>query len=149
VDAIEAARAADISELLPLLEAYWRHDHIEGFDAARLRGQLEAFLSNPALGLGWLAREVDACVGYLLCVFTYSFEHGGLMAEVDELFVAQSARGRGMGAALLEAAGAALRQRGGVALQLQVADGNAAARRFYAKAGFARKAGYALWVRTL
>jgi len=42
-------------------------------------------------------------VGYLLAVFTFSLEFGGICAEIDELFVLPRHRDLGAGAALLDA----------------------------------------------
>jgi ribosomal protein S18 acetylase RimI-like enzyme len=77
-------------------------------------------------------------VGYLLCTFVYSFEHGGLMAEIDELFVGAAYRQQGIGRALLARARTALAACGCLWLQMQVADDNAR-----------RKSGYRLWVAPL
>jgi ribosomal protein S18 acetylase RimI-like enzyme len=147
--AIREASASDTERILPLIDAYWRHDDIVGYDAARLRRQLEEFLSTPAYGRGWLATHSDVPVGYLLCAFVYSFEHGGLIAEIDEIFVAAPYRRQGIGHALLASARSSLGALGCVSLQMQVADGNALAQRFYEKEGFAEKTGYRLWLAPL
>jgi ribosomal protein S18 acetylase RimI-like enzyme len=75
----------------------------------------------------------------------FSFEYGGRMAEVDELFVEEASRGRGIGRQLLETARHALQQEGCAALQLQVADDNSRAQKFYSSFGFRPKQGYRLW----
>src|ERR1700734_1345464 len=98
---IRQAVSSDTRQLLPLIEAYWRHDAIAGFESARLRRQLHEFLSTPAFGRGWLATGSGGALGYLLCTLVYSFEHGGLMAEIDELFVGPAHRRHGIGQALL------------------------------------------------
>lgn len=146
---IRPASIADAERLSPLIEAYWQHDGIAGFDPGRLRRQLEEFLARPAYGGGWLAMHAGVTVGYLLCVLVYSFEHGGLMAEIDELFIRPEYRRRGAGQALLTAARTQLAARGCGALQLQVADDNPGAQDFYARLGFRPKSGYRLWVAAL
>jgi ribosomal protein S18 acetylase RimI-like enzyme len=140
---------SEIDQLLPLIDAYWRHDSIVGYEASRLRRQLAEFLSEPGYGCGWLATLGDDAVGYLLCTLVYSFEHGGLMAKVDEMFVATHYRRQGVGQALLARAQTALAVRGCRYLQMQVADGNAAAQEFYARLGFKPKTGYRLWLAPL
>jgi ribosomal protein S18 acetylase RimI-like enzyme len=146
---IRPASIADAGQLLPLVKAYWQHDGIAGFEPARLSRQLDEFLATPAHGRGWLAMHAGLAVGYLLCAFVYSFEHGGLMAEVDELFVTPEYRRRGLGQALLAAARTGLTASGCGALQMQVADDNPGAQDFYARLGFAPKSGYRLWVAAL
>jgi ribosomal protein S18 acetylase RimI-like enzyme len=147
--AIREASTSDIERMLPLIEAYWRLDGIEGYDGARLRRQLEEFLSTPAYGRGWVATRTGESVGYLLCAFVYSFEHGGLMAEIDELFVDGPYRRRGIGQALLARARSSLTALGCICLQMQAADRNAPARDFYARQGFEEKTDYRLWLSPL
>jgi len=143
---IRAALTSDTEQMLPLIEAYWQHDRIVGYEAARLRRQLEEFLSTPAFGRGWLATRTDVAVGYLLCTFVYSFEHGGLMAEVDEFFVGAPYRRQGIGQALLASARSSLAALNCVCLQMQVADSNELARDFYTRQGFEEKTDYRLWL---
>ena len=146
---IRQAVSADARQLLPLIEAYWRHDGIAGYESARLHRQLHEFLSTPAYGRGWLATVTGSAVGYLLCTLVYSFEHGGLMAEVDELFVGAEHRRHGIGQALLARARTELSAHGCGWLQLQVADGNTQSHGFYSRLGFKEKSGYRLWVAPL
>jgi ribosomal protein S18 acetylase RimI-like enzyme len=140
---------SEIDQLLPLIESYWRHDNIVGYEPSRLRRQLTEFLSEPAYGCGWLATRSDIAVGYLLCSFVYSFEHGGLMAEIDEMFVATSCRRQGIGQALLDKAQTELAARGCRYLQMQVADDNALAQGFYTRMGFRERTAYRLWLAPL
>jgi ribosomal protein S18 acetylase RimI-like enzyme len=135
--------------VMPLIEAYWQHDNIVGYEPSRLRRQLAEFLSEPAYGCGWLAMRGDVTVGYLLCSFVYSFEHGGLIAEIDELFVAAPYRRQGIGQALLVGARTDLATRGCHCLQMQVADDNHEAQGFYTSLGFKEKSGYRLWLAPL
>jgi ribosomal protein S18 acetylase RimI-like enzyme len=146
---IRALQRSDTDRLLPLMAAYWASDGIAGFDEVRIRGQLRDFLSNPSYGCGWLAARAGIATAYLVCTLVYSFEHGGLMAEIDELFVAAPWRGQGIARAMLAAARAELAVRGCVSLQMQVADDNERAQRFYARLGFRQKTGYRLWVAPL
>jgi GNAT superfamily N-acetyltransferase len=148
--AIRSAVAGDIDSLIGLMEQYWRYDGIHGFNETRIRLQLQAFFSMPTYGCGWVAEEKGgALAGYLLTTFIFSFEHGGLTAEVDELFVTEGSRGKKLGTQLLSAACMGLEEHGCVSLQMQVATDNEAARAFYSGRGFAEKGGYTLWVAPL
>jgi ribosomal protein S18 acetylase RimI-like enzyme len=140
---------SDADQLLPLIQTYWLHDNIVGYERSRLRRQLAEFLSEPAYGCGWLTTRSDVPVGYLLCSFVYSFEHGGLMAEIDELFVVTPYRRQGIGQALLGRAQTELAARGCHYLQMQVADDNAKAQGFYTRLGFKQRSGYRLWLAPL
>jgi GNAT superfamily N-acetyltransferase len=73
-----------------------------------------------------------------------SLEYGGLMAEIDEVFVTEAVRSAGLGSLLVAQAERELVRRGVVRLQLQLGVGNDRARLFYEKHGFRRRAGYEL-----
>jgi ribosomal protein S18 acetylase RimI-like enzyme len=74
----------------------------------------------------------------------FSLEHGGLMAEIDEVFVADEIRSAGLGSLLVTRAERDLAERGMVRLQLQLGVHNGRARSFYERYGFQRRAGYEL-----
>ena len=82
--------------------------------------------------------------GYLLAVYVFSLEHLGLTAEIDEFFVLPSARGKGLGDALLRLAEAEFLRRGCTNVALQLGRGNDQARVFYRAHGYSERAGYEL-----
>jgi len=141
---IRTAVETDIPQLLSLVRHYWQFETIEGFEALRMELVLKRLLTQSLLGEIWVAEEHAHLNAYLVLVYVLSLEHQGLMAEVDEFFVLPQARGRGVGGELLAAAEEALRQRGCVRLQLQLALSNVAARRFYTRHGYRGRAGYEL-----
>lgn len=144
VRTLRQAAADDVPALLPLVQAYWAFEAIDGFAHERVGAQLARLLSDPALGAGWIAFDAGAAVGYLLGVRVFSLEYQGLTAEIDELFVLPSQRGAGVGERLLHAAEADFRRWGYTQVALQVAHDNAAAQGFYARRGYAARPGYAL-----
>jgi GNAT superfamily N-acetyltransferase len=143
------AAATDIPQLLPLVQRYWEFEGITGFDAARIAALLQRLCKEPALGSAWVAESGGALVGYLIAVSVLSLEHQGVMAEIDEFFIAREARGRGAGAALLEKLQAELVAGGCVRLQLQLGNANHAARAFYERRGFRGREGYSLLDKSL
>ncbi|HEV2286728.1 MAG TPA: GNAT family N-acetyltransferase [Steroidobacteraceae bacterium] len=146
---IRGALPADIPQLLALVRRYWEFERIEGFEALRVELTLTQLVANPHLGAAWVAEEHGQLRGYLVAVLVLSLEHGGLMAEVDELFVVPEARGRGLGAQLLAAAEGALAARGCVRLQLELGVANETARAFYARRGYLARDGYGLFGKAL
>ena len=141
---VRAAIPADVPALLALVRRYWEFEGIDGFDALRVELTLQRLLATPALGAAWVASDGGSLAGYLIAVYVLSIEHQGLMAEIDEFFVLPQARAQRIGAQLLAAAERALAARGCVRLQLQLGAGNAAARSFYERRGYAPRSGYAL-----
>jgi GNAT superfamily N-acetyltransferase len=136
--------AWDIPQLLPLVQLYWEYEAIPGFDAARTAALLTRLCAQPALGSAWVAESDAELVGYLVAVSVLSLEHQGVMAEIDELFVIDGARGHGVGAALLDELEGSLSADGCVRLQLQLGVENHRARAFYERRGFRAREGYTL-----
>jgi ribosomal protein S18 acetylase RimI-like enzyme len=142
--AVQPATRADIGDLMPLVEQYWRFEAIEGFDARRIAALLARVIAEATLGHAWIARVDGNPAGYLLAVYVFSLEHQGLTAEIDELFVLSDCRGLGVGSRLLDAAEVTFRARGCTNVALQIGRDNAEARAFYRGHGFTDRAGFEL-----
>jgi len=142
--AIRRAAPPDVPQLLTLVRRYWEFEGLRDFDALRTEVVLEGLVNEESRGAIWVADEDGRLAGYLILVFVVSVEHGGLMAEIDELYVCEADRARGTGGRLLAACEEELRRRHCVRLQLQIGLDNEAARAFYGRRGFAARAGYTL-----
>ena len=57
----------------------------------------QEFIHNENLGKAWLILEDEEIVGYVILTFVFSFEYGGTIAFIDELYLKESARGKGIG----------------------------------------------------
>jgi ribosomal protein S18 acetylase RimI-like enzyme len=141
---IRLATSADIAGLASLVQDYWDFESIAGFDRPRVESLLRDLIADPQRGACWVAEADERLCGYLLMVFMFSLEHGGLMAEIDEVFVSREARSAGIGSLLVSCAERDLAGRGMVRLQLQLGVDNPRARLFYERHGFRRRAGYEL-----
>jgi GNAT superfamily N-acetyltransferase len=141
---IRLAVTDDIAGVASLAEQYWEFEPIRGFDRPRIESLLRRLISEPERGACWVAEADGRLCGYLLAVFMFSLEHGGLMAEIDEVFVSAQKRSMGVGALLVTQAERDLGTRGLVRLQLQLGVDNERARVFYERHGFRRRAGYEL-----
>jgi GNAT superfamily N-acetyltransferase len=146
---VRLAATADVPALLALIERYWQFEGIANFNSARIGQLLNALIASQALGVVWVAEADGKLIGYLIAVWVLSFEHQGLMAEIDELFVSEAARSHGAGAALLAAAESWIKRRSGVRLQLQLGATNTLARSFYERHGYTRRTGFDLWDKPL
>jgi len=136
---IEPATAGDIATLVQLVRGYWNFEGIDGFDAARCAAVLDVFFSRPELGCGWIVWVGPTALGYLLACYVFSLEHGGLTAEIDELFLLPDYRSAGLGRRLLETAEAGFRRAGCTNVALQLGRENADGRRFYARCGYSAR----------
>lgn len=146
---IRRAVAADAPALLELVREYWAFEGIDGFDPVPVARALGLLLADPARGAGWIALAGDVPAGYLLAVYVLSLEHGGLTAEIDELFVRDAHRSGGVGRALLETAESEFVRAGCTNVALQLGRANDAARRFYHRCGYRERSGYELLDRML
>lgn len=111
--------------------------------------QLIRLVADKTRGGVWLARVGGRPVGYAIVVFVFSLEHGGLTAEVDELFVCDGQRRRGVASDLLRAVESASLAAGCHNLSLQLARSNERARAFYQRHDFTDRAQFGLLEKTL
>ncbi len=57
----------------------------------------QEFIANESLGKTWLIYSNDEIVGYVILTFIFSFEFQGKIAFLDELYISENARGKGIG----------------------------------------------------
>lgn len=62
----------------------------------------QEFISNENLGKAWLIVSDNEIVGYIILTFVFSFEYQGKIAFLDELYVTEKARGKGIGSKAIE-----------------------------------------------
>jgi GNAT superfamily N-acetyltransferase len=87
---------------------------------------------GPGRAFSGLIAEVDGHpVGYLLYCHGYDLDLGGRILWVIDLFVQESARGRGVGRSLMQAAAEICRGAGGRQLSWSVYARNEIGKRFY------------------
>lgn len=57
----------------------------------------QEFISDEKLGKAWLIHSDDDLVGYLILTYVFSFEYKGKIAFLDELYIKENFRGKGIG----------------------------------------------------
>lgn len=132
-----------LEHLLPFVRDYHAFEEIERSDDQR-RASVAPLLGDNAYGRIWLITLAEETVGYIALCFGYSIEMGGRDAFVDEFFLAEAVRGRGIGRQVLADVKKAAAGMGIVALHLEVARSNDRARRFYETLGFVARDRYHL-----
>jgi len=142
-----AFRFASLAEVPAVLAHQRAFYAAEGyaFDEAVARAAIEGLLGDPERGRLWVLVEGDpapgtpiaSILGYLAVTFGWSLEWGGRDAFVDELYLAPSHRGRGIGRTAIALAEEACRGAGVRALHLEVERENVRGRALYARTGFA------------
>jgi GNAT superfamily N-acetyltransferase len=107
------------------------------FDEQRRRKIFEEFVRDPTYGRAWLIVEGEKPVGYVVLTVSFSFEYRGCDAFIDELYIAEESRGRGIGRRTMEFVEGVAREMGVNAMHLEVSPGNEAALELYRRAGYA------------
>ncbi|GAL86483.1 hypothetical protein MYP_3712 [Sporocytophaga myxococcoides] len=95
----------------------------------------EAFKKHPDYGSIKIFRDGNRIVGYCIIVYFYSNEYGGLILNIDELYVIPEYRGKGISSDFVRY----LKERKDiefVAMELEVLPYNVRALKLYEKLGF-------------
>ena len=135
---LHLANSGDIEKLLPMIEAYHALEGI-GSDADHRRAAVTPLLDGSPHGAVWLIGPKMSPVGYIAVTFGWSIEMGGLDGFIDELWIREKVRGRGMGSEAVQSLIKSLKSAGLMALHLEVGPENTRAQKLYRKLGFDRR----------
>jgi GNAT superfamily N-acetyltransferase len=128
----------EFEELLPLIAAYQRFYEVENIDDARNRAFFRRFLAPSEDGLLLGARSGGRLVGYACLYWHFSSLEACESVLINDLFVDESARGQGVGRALIEAAAAVAREREVPFVEWSTAPDNETAQHLYNSTGAER-----------
>jgi GNAT superfamily N-acetyltransferase len=143
---IRLCTAADRAAARALLAAQLEEHDLptEPIDSA-----LDGALANDGRAIVLLAEDATRrAVGVAWVSFTWTLEHGGKSAWLEELYVVPELRSQGIGGQLLEEVLRETKGRGCRAVDLEVESAHARAANLYARAGFVAHT-RARWVRKL
>jgi ribosomal protein S18 acetylase RimI-like enzyme len=129
------ADLADLEAILKLHRDFFEEDHY-AFREEESRANLRLLLGDPRLGRLFAIDDDGSVVGYLVLTFGFSLEFGGRNAVVDELYLAPTHRGRGLGTKALAAAEKVCRELGFHAIHLVVERYKKDAQALYRRVGF-------------
>ena len=129
VDESSLARAREFSSELYRREGPYRPD--EGRNRA-----LAELAAHPELGGAWMILADGAVAGYVALTACYSLEFHGRFGLLDELYIDEEWRGKGLGTAALAFIDEQCRARGWEAVRLEVGLLNLRAQEIYLKAGY-------------
>ena len=129
---------------LPLLRSFLNEDehyldssaaYGHGGDAA-LHDALDLFLNRPEMGFVWLAYKEEEAIGVCVVSYAISTSIGGVVAKLDDVFIASEKRSAGAGSEMIRQLKDELRSRGILRIDIGVHVRNGAGRRFYERLGF-------------
>lgn len=140
---LEPLGEAHLGDLLPFIREYHAYEGIHMPDTAR-RGAVARLLGDPGLGSIWAISAETGWIGYIALTYGYSIEFRGRDAFIDEFFIREPYRRRGLGTRALREASTRAGALGLKALHLEVAHANRAAQKLYGALGFELRRRYAL-----
>jgi hypothetical protein len=78
-----------VPDILDMMSQLYAYDKIR-FEYHINLDNLRQFLNNPGLGRIWLIYHDNQVIGYLILVFSFSFENKGEIAMINEFYVEKS-----------------------------------------------------------
>jgi GNAT superfamily N-acetyltransferase len=136
---IATVTEADLDELLPLMRGYCEFYEVAPSDEALL-AMSRKLIANPELeGMQLIARdEGGTAVGFATIFWTWQTLSASRLGVMNDLFVAEGARGGGHADALIAECAARCRERGATDLAWQTARTNERAQAVYDRVGATR-----------
>ena len=146
-DSIERVEADDVDELLVLMRAYCDFYEVSPPDAALL-AIARSLIADPINeGVQLLARDPGgSAVGFATVYWTWSTTGACRIGIMNDLFVAEHARGRGIAELLIEACRAECAARGARQLAWQTGPDNLRAQALYDRVGGTREQWVDYWL---
>lgn len=135
---IEPISPQQMGALLPLIAAYQRFYGVVDIDDERNRSFFSRFLAPSEDGVLLGAWHGDEMVGYACLYWHFTSLVPAETVLMNDLFVAESRRGEGVGRALIEAGAEVARERGAHHLEWATAPDNETAQRLYDSTGAER-----------
>ena len=126
---------SDIPAIVEMMSEFYAIDNYP-IDAEKSRSLFAKFISDENYGKAWLIFDGQEIAGYMILTYVFSFEYGGKIAFIDELYIKENCRGKGIGKSSVvflktEAAKLSLKL-----LYLEVEHHNSNAQKLYLAAGF-------------
>jgi ribosomal protein S18 acetylase RimI-like enzyme len=134
--AVRRATAADLEVLVELAVALRDHLAQAAPSAAEFRAGFARLLAEDAAQFFLAVSGAGSPLGYVQCRMRFSAWSGGTDVELEDVFVAAAARGRGVGRTLVEAVLSHASAAGCRVAGLTTNERNAAALALYRRLGF-------------
>jgi GNAT superfamily N-acetyltransferase len=127
--------ASDAPVVITMMEQFYA---IDGYpiDAAVSKGLFFEFIENESLGKGWVVYADGVAAGYVILTFVFSFEYAGRIAFLDELFISETMRGKGLAKEALDFIKAQTEILSVKIIYLEIEPHNENARKLYLSKGF-------------
>jgi GNAT superfamily N-acetyltransferase len=131
---IDVASSVDVEAVVALLASQFE-EHGIALSLDELAEAVRVLIADERRGTVLVAHGPEP-IGVAALAYTWTLEHGGLVAWLDELFVVPQHRDRGVGQALLRRAVDVARESGCRAVELEVDADHARVEQLYQREGF-------------
>jgi|SRR5688572_9258222 len=129
------ASCHDVPTVLNMMASFNAIDNYP-FDEMLTRQNLDHFVATPDLGRLWMIYSDELIAGYCVVAFGFSFEYKGRDAFVDEIYLREEFRNKGIGKQVIKFLEVQAKQLGVRTLHLEVERHNAKANKIYLDQGF-------------
>ena len=92
---------ADIETIVTMMQEFYAIDNYP-IDIDVSKALFEEFIKYENLGKSWLIVSDNELIGYIILTFVFSFEYQGKIAFLDELYLTEKVRGKGIGGKALK-----------------------------------------------
>ncbi|TGD57716.1 GNAT family N-acetyltransferase [Flavobacterium humi] len=124
-----------IETIVTMMQDFYAIDNYP-IDTTVSKQLFENFLEDENAGKAWLIYADDEIAGYIILTFVFSFEYKGRIAFLDELYLSEKARGKGIGKKAIAFIQEEARTSGLKIIYLEVENHNENAQKLYLKNGF-------------
>ncbi|TGK20955.1 GNAT family N-acetyltransferase [Leptospira fluminis] len=131
---LRIASRSDLEELIELFDLYRKHYGLKSDYAATKRFLEDRLLHKDSILI--VAEDADTILGFAQLYPTYSSLFLKKDYILNDLYVREGARKKGVGKKLLDEAGAVVRKFGGKGMSLETLPDNRAARKLFESFGF-------------
>lgn len=135
------ASEKDLPRLVELMRELYQDQEMV-FNEEVARSTLNKTLLDPTLGSAYLILLDEQLAGYFVLTSCFSLEFHGKFALLDELYVREEFRRRGLGKSAMEFAETICRKMGIKAIRLEVGTVNKVGQSLYDSVGFKREPRY-------
>ncbi|MEC5167271.1 ribosomal protein S18 acetylase RimI-like enzyme [Flavobacterium sp. PL11] len=126
---------ADIETIIEMMQDFYAIDNYP-IDIELSKSLFHEFLADKNLGKAWLILLDNKIVGYVILTFIFSFEYQGKIAFLDELYLSQKARGKGIGRKTISFILAESKKLALKLIYLEIENHNQNAQKLYIASGF-------------
>ena len=126
---------SDIEVMVSMMQKFYAIDNYP-MNSELSKKLLAEFIADEKLGKAWLISTENGIAGYVILTFVFSFEYGGTIAFLDELFLMEEARGKGIGKQAIDFIQQEAKKSGLKLIYLEVEPRNEKAKRLYISSDF-------------